>query len=106
MLTGGVQPWIADMSQYLSITNLSANTLPFHLFWYSDFDLATPGNDVASIIGTDPLGRYDEAHQSDSSGAVQETTAVTEGADYTEVAPAGFTLSHLTNGFPYTLNDN
>ncbi len=95
----------ADISETITIQNLTGSPLDFHLFQYSDFDLAGPGNDTVSL-GTDSFGRYNSASQSDGGALLAESVSVTApSASHGEAAPFPFTINKLNNGLSDVLND-
>lgn len=87
------------ITENVTILNLSAGTLDFHFFQYSDFDLAgTPGGDVASFTNLNAV------RQADGAAAFSETVATTV-PHHREIAIWPTTLNKLTDGLPTTLSD-
>ncbi|MGD1276527.1 MAG: PEP-CTERM sorting domain-containing protein [Tepidisphaeraceae bacterium] len=105
-LTGGTvrpagQYANADLGEAIKIVNLSGTALPFHFYEYSYFNLEGASNDTVQL-GTNVVGKYNDAYQFDSTSALSETV-VTPGADHGEVAPLGATLAKLNGGGPVVL---
>ena len=100
----------ADIRESIRIHNLSpTNSLDFHFFQYSDFDLngLTGGDSVA--LGTDGFGRFNEALQTKGpilTSPILTETDVTPGANHGEVGFFNATLVKLNNGVADNLNDN
>jgi hypothetical protein len=91
----------ADMGEAITLKNLSGSTLPLHFYEYSYFNLNGKSSDTVQL-GTNLLGKYDDAYQTDGTAALTETV-VTPGANEGEVGPVGLTLSKLNSGGPVTL---
>jgi hypothetical protein len=104
-IVGAGQIGQADISESITIQNLSANPLSFHLFQYSDFDLAGSGSDSISL-GTDSFGNYNSASQSDGVSTLTESVSVVApSASHGEAGVYNTTLTRLTDAVPTTLND-
>lgn len=98
--TGGTQA-VADVSESITIVNLSSAPLPYHFYEYSYFNLQGASRDIAQL-GQDLRGQYNDALQYNSNASLTETVT-TPGANHGEVAPLGLTLARLNNGTPVTL---
>ena len=108
-LQGGTPgTWNSDMSESISVANLTGAPLDFHFFQYSDFDLAGSnlGDQVSISKNLGPPVSYWRALQTKANTPTQlAETMDLPFADHAEAALAGATLTSL-NGGPYTLNDN
>ncbi|MFZ0828695.1 MAG: PEP-CTERM sorting domain-containing protein [Verrucomicrobiia bacterium] len=98
----------SDLSETISIQNLSGASLSFHFFQYADFNLGnTPNNDSAQL--TD-LGRnYGGVIQYNGRGCqVSENvdTVVSHPANHAQVGNGSTILNSLNNNTPTTFNDN
>lgn len=89
----------SDITEQISITNLSGSSLDFHFFQYSDFDLnGTAGND--GVIFTNP----NAVRQFDGVLAMTETV-ITPIPNHREADFFANTLGKLNDGVATTLND-
>jgi len=98
----------ADIRESIRIHNFSSNSLDFHFFQYSDFDLlGTPGGDTVAL-GKDLSGKFNEALQTKGplSSSFLSETDVTPGANHGETAFFNATLLKLNNGVADNLNDD
>lgn len=96
----------SDIQETISLHNISGAPLDFHLFQYSDFDLAGPGNDTVTL-GRDPSGNFNSANQSDGISTLTESVSVTApSASHGEANFFNATWAKLNNGVPDVLNDN
>lgn len=106
-LTGGVAgSGTSGLSEIITVKNLSASPLDFHLFQYSDFDLfgVSGGQSVQYIY--DSLGQPYKVTQTDGSRSVTEIlNANTAPIGHYEAGIAGSTLASLTDLLPTTLSD-
>lgn len=103
-LAGG-SDWTSDITESISIQNLTASTLDFHFYQYSDFALGgTPGGETASVfLNNDNF--YTSAKVTKSGNQISETIdQPLANAAETDLGTA--TLSRLNSGSPYTLNGN
>jgi hypothetical protein len=98
------QTAVSDMGESITINNTSGESLDFHFFQYSDFDLGGPGNDNIRL-GRNLHGLFNEAAQTDPFAGITETV-VSPGANHGEVAFFNTTLTKLNDGVADTLNDN
>lgn len=112
-LQGGTPgTWNSDISESISVANLTATPLDFHFFQYSDFDLAGSnlGDQVSISKDTSvPPPNYFRALQTKFNTPTQlAETMDLPYANHAEAAfaGAGGTLAQLNSGSPYTLNDN
>ena len=99
----------SDISESLTITNGTASPMEFHLYQYSDFQLAGDNLHNTAQVGTDIYGKYDEAIISKSipgNNSSLSETVVSPGADRSEVALAPFTFGRLTDGSATPLNNS
>jgi len=96
----------AGLSQTLTIKNISASPLDFHLFQYSDFDLAGLTGGQSVQFGFDTLSQPYKVTQSGGPSSLSEAINLNS-------APIGHyyagntsaTLSSLNDGSPTTLGD-
>jgi hypothetical protein len=105
LLTGGVAgSGLSQVNESVLVRNLSGAPLDLHFFQYSDFDLngIAAGDTVA--LGTDILGKYNEAFQTKGGISFSET-GVTPGANRGEAALFPVLLNSLTDGAPTTLSN-
>ena len=94
----------ADMLETISVINLGATSLDFHLFQYSNFDLlGSPGNDSVSIASTG--SGYDSAVHWEGAYGITEGIVSPE-ASRAEAALAFSTETSLTTIAGYNLNNN
>lgn len=102
-LTGGAEgSGRSDVTEVVTITNLSDRTLDFHFFQYSDFDLSgAVGGQLVTIFGGNT------AFQSGPTGGVVLTeTVVTPRPAFFEANTYAQTLGSLSDGNPTTLNNS
>lgn len=101
-LAGG-NDWTSDISESITINNLTDSPLIFHFFQYSDFALAgTLGGETASIYQNGLF--YSRASITKAANQLSETIDVPL-ADHAEADLASFTRDRLNQGSPYQLND-
>ena len=101
---GGVGSGNADILENISVLNLGAASLDFHLFQYSNFDLlGTPSNDSVSIASTGT--GYDSAVQWEGTFGITEGIISPE-ANHAEANLAFNTETSLTTVAGYNLNNN
>jgi hypothetical protein len=106
VLTGGAAgSGGADMGETLTINNLTTNSLDFHFFQYSDFDLNGSLSGDTVQLKKNGVGLYYEADQTKGATTLAETVT-TPGANEGETAFYNSTLVKLNNAGPDTLNDN
>ena len=98
----------ADIRESIRIHNFSSNSLDFHFFQYSDFDLLGQAGGDTVALGTDLSGKFNEALQTKGplSSPLLTETDVTPGANHGETAFFNATLVKLNNGVADNLNDN
>ena len=105
-LNGGVaggSDWTSDITENISIHNLTGSTLNFHFYQYSDFALAgTFGNEIASIYQSG--GFYSKATVIKAASQLSETIDQPL-ANEAEADIGTATLNRLNQGSPYTLNN-
>jgi large repetitive protein len=88
----------SDLTEQISISNLTASPMDFHFFQYADFDLPGPGGDNAVFTNANTVDQF--------KGAFQLTeTVVTPVPSHREVAFFPATLNKLNNAGPDDLND-
>jgi hypothetical protein len=106
ILTGGTLGH-ADLTETIQIHNLSGDTLDFHLFQYSDFDLAgTAEGDTASLAGPS-TGGFDYALQQKSTTMTQIGETITSPvASRGEASIYPDTLNNLNTVPGYNLNND
>lgn len=101
---GGIGSGNGDMLETISVINLGAPSLDFHLFQYSNFDLlGTPGNDSVGISSTGT--GYDSAVHWEGAYGISEGIVSPE-ASRAEAALAFGTETSLTTIPGYNLNNN
>ncbi len=101
---GGIGSGNGDMLETISIINLGATSLDFHLFQYSNFDLlGSPGNDSVSIASTG--SGYDSAVHWEGAYGITEGIVSPE-ASRAEAALAFSTETSITTIAGYNLNNN
>ena len=101
---GNAGSGVSDVSEQLSINNISSTTLDLHFFQYSDFRLGNTPNSV--MLGRNIRGLFNEADQSDSTGTALSETVISPGANHGEAALLGQTLAEFGSASFTTLNDN
>lgn len=111
LIGGGLGSGASDLSEQISIQNLTRSTLTFDFFQYADFNLGgTPNNDTGQL---DPNGKkYSGVIQYNSPGCmVSENvdTAVSQSANYGQIGTGSGAASTILNllkssGFTH-LND-
>jgi hypothetical protein len=107
LVGGAVGSGASDLSEQISIQNLSTTTLNYHFFQYADFNLGgTPNNDSGQL---DSLGRsFGGIIQYNGHGcAVNENvdTAVSRPANHAQIGNGNTILNSLNDGSATTLND-
>ena len=101
---GGIGSGNGDILETISVINLGATSLDFHLFQYSNFDLlGSPNNDSVSIASTGT--GYDSAVHWEGSYGISEGIVSPE-ASRAEAALAFNTEISLTTIAGYNLNNN
>lgn len=89
----------ADITEQITITNLTANALDFHFFQYSDFDLnETIGDDSVLLTNANTW------RQSDAGTSFNETVVTPAGTHF-EAAFYSDLLDRLEDSSPTTLTD-
>jgi len=95
MLTGGAGSSTSDLMENVKVTNLSAETLTFDIFQYSDFDLAAGGNDSSVRI----TGGNTAVQTGYGDAMITLSETVTTGSpDLSEVGAFSTTLDKLMDG--------
>lgn len=95
LLTGGAGSSTSDLMENVKITNLSAETLTFDVFQYSDFDLGVDGNDSSVRI----TGGNTVVQTAYSGAMITLSETVTTGSpDLSEVGVFSTTLDKLMDG--------
>jgi len=105
---GAVGSGTSDLSEQISIQNLTGATLSFHFFQYADFNLGgTPNNDVGDL---DQLRRnaYSGTIQYNNGCQLSENvdTVVSQPATHGQFGTGSTILNSLTDGSATTLNNN
>lgn len=101
---GGVGSGNGDMLETISIINLGTNSLDFHLFQYSNFDLlGTPANDSVGIAFNG--SGYDSAVHWEGAYGISEGIVSPE-ANRAEANLYSNTETSLTTVAGYNLNNN
>jgi hypothetical protein len=107
LLGGSAGSGVSDLAEQFTIVNTSGNTLDFHLFLYSDFDLGgTAGGDTVTSVNYQPFPfsapGYSSARQVD--GNVENlTTLGGVFANRAEAEPFDSTLIKLNDAAPTSL---
>jgi hypothetical protein len=106
LLTGGLLGGTkSTIGETITINNLSASTLDFHFFQYSDFDLGgSPGGDGVVIGKNLFTGLYNTANQVHPLVTFHESV-ISPGANHAEVGFFPTTLNKLNDLNTDTLND-
>ncbi len=107
LVGGAVGSGVSDVTEQISIQNLSGASLNFHFFQYADFNLGgSPNNDSASA--TKAGKGYNSIDQRDGFCYVSENvdTVVSQSANEAQVATDNSLLMSLNNTTPTTLNNN
>ncbi len=95
---GSIGSGSSDIAEQITITNTGGNSLDFHFFQYSDFDLGGAPGDTVELINANAV------RQSDPNWTVSETV-VTPSADSFELNFFANTLSKLIDGVATTLGN-
>ena len=95
----------ANLSQQVKITNLGGNSLDFHFFQYSDFDLTGTSAGDTVQLGQNLQGNFNEALQTKAGGS-QIDTVFTRGGTHGQVALFPTLLNSLNDGSATILNGN
>jgi len=108
LLGGAPGSGASDLSEQISIQNLTGASLSFHFFQYADFNLGgTPNNDSGQL---DQFGRmYGGVIQYNGYGCrVSENvdTAVSRPANHAQIGSGNTILSSLQDGSATTFNGN
>jgi MYXO-CTERM domain-containing protein len=106
LLGGTAGSGVSDLAEQIKIINTTAAPLDFHLFLYSDFDLAgNAANDTVTSVNWAPVPfsapGYSSVTQVDGLD-LQQTTFGTF-ANRAEATTFPVTLNHLNDGAPSTL---
>ncbi len=102
-LVGGMegQESTSDITEVIEICNYGTQTLDFHLFQYTDFDLSdSPGDDVAWIVNPNAVAQRDSAPH-----LTANETVITPAPSHFEVALWDTTLAKLEDASATTLSD-
>jgi hypothetical protein len=106
LVGGAVGSGVSDVTEQISIQNLTGSSLSFHFFQYADFNLGgTPSNDSASATRA---GRgYNGVDQTDGFCHISENvdTVVSQSANEVQVATDNSLLMSLNNTTPTMLNN-
>jgi hypothetical protein len=104
LLGGDPGSGTANIAEQFAINNLTASSLAFNFFQYSDF---APGGSLNNTIqfGQDLQGHYNEAVANTASGSVSIDTGVASGANHFEASSFPTTLNKLNDGNTDDLND-
>jgi len=101
---GNPGTWTSDITENISISNLSGSALNFHFFQYSDFALAgSSGGETAAIFQNG--GFFSKANVTKGPNGLSETIDQPL-ANEAEADLGTATLSRLNQGSPYTLNNS
>ena len=108
LLGGSIGSGTSDLSEQISIQNLTGATMSFHFFQYADFNLGgTPNNDTGSL---DPMRRntYVGTVQYNNGCHLSENvdTVVSQPANRGQFGTGSTILNALNDGSATTLNDN
>jgi hypothetical protein len=105
-LTGGsATSGAADISEQISINNISGAALDFHFFQYSDFNLSGPNPGDFDLISRNPFtGRINQVDQMNA-GSISEVV-LSPNASHGETDVVPFTLNKLNDALPTILDDS
>lgn len=97
---GGAGAGSADIQETISVQNVSNNSLDFHFFQYSDFNLVGAAPDTVQFLGTDSV------KQTEGLFGIQEGI-ISPPSSHLEAGYAGVggTLDKILNTADYNLND-
>jgi hypothetical protein len=96
---GALGSGASDMGEQISVTNLGASPLDFHLFQYADFDLlGTTGGDTALFSNSNTVRQYEGVHR-------LTETVVTPVPSHRRIDFAPLILAGLNDGVATTLSD-
>ncbi len=101
---GGIGSGNGDMLETISVINLGASSLDFHLFQYSNFDLLGSANNDSVSIASTGTG-FDSAVHWEGAYGISEGIVSPE-ASRAEAALAFSTETSLTTIAGYNLNNN
>jgi hypothetical protein len=96
----------ANLNETITVANTSADNIVFHLFQYSDFNLAGSAGGQSAQYYQNGIGEYYKVIQSDGFWSVTETATSPAGLGHFEAALSGITLGSLTDANPTTLSDS
>ncbi|MBN1344012.1 MAG: hypothetical protein JXQ73_15110 [Phycisphaerae bacterium] len=97
---GAIDSGASDLAEQITITNTGRQDLDFHFFQYVDFDLnGTGAGDTVEFLNANTVQQHAE-------NAWLSETVVTPAANHHEAADYPYTLNHLNDQSPSTLNDN
>jgi len=105
---GAIGSGTSDLSEQISIQNLTGTTLSFHFFQYADFNLGgTPNNDTGDLT-LSRRNTYGGTVQYNSSCHLSENvdTVVSQPASRGQFGTGNTILNLLNDGSPTTLNNN
>jgi hypothetical protein len=107
LLNGGLPGSGASaIGETITINNLTGNTLDFHFFQYSDFNLNGTPNDTLAVLDRSLSGLYRGAFQGDGISFTETIDAgVSPSANHGMVANYPVILGSLNDGNPTTLPD-
>lgn len=107
LLSGGLaggSDWTSDITESISIQNLTGSPLAIRFYQYSDFDLlGSAGGDSVKIYQNGST--FWRATQTKAGTGVSETID-NPGANWAEAALYGQTLANLNGAAAYNLNNN
>ncbi len=98
---GGAGAGSADIQETINVQNVSNNSLDFHFFQYSDFNLVGAAPDTVQFLGTD-IVKQTEGLFGIQEGIISPPSSHLEAG----FAGAGGTLDKILNTADYNLNDN
>jgi hypothetical protein len=102
-LTGGSSgSGTADVGEQVRIRDTGSNTLDFHLFQYTNFDLND--NPAGDTVQVDTTSRSADATQTKGNTVFADTVATAKPSHY-EAGDAATILSNLTGATPDNLSD-
>lgn len=94
------------VNAFITVMNLSASPLDFHLFQYADYDLnGSPSGDSAQISVNSSTGLPNKAVQTKGSTTLSQTIVLPD-ATHGEVGTFPATRTSLNDGDPTTLSNN
>jgi len=105
LLGGAIGTGSSTIGEQITINNLSANPLPFHLFQYVDFDLGGSNLGDTIQLSQNLSGLFDAAYQNKGTAFFADEL-VSPGANHGQAGIWPSIYNSLTDNSPTTLTDN